>query len=125
MVVVDRGDDGGEGEDDQAIADRQREFEREGELELAGLVGFVLLHERLVDPDPLQRDQRDHRGRDDAVEADLPGAQQAGDDQALDEDQRVDEDQEAGGDHRAAQRAPSQLGAREGQPVAHRALRSS
>ena len=124
MVVVDRGDHRGEGEDHQRHADRERELEREGELELPGLVGLVLLHERLVDADPFERDQRDHRGRDDAVEADLPRAQQPRHDQPLDEHQRVDEDQEARRDHRPAQRPPAQLGAREGQPVAHRALPS-
>ena len=60
------------------------ELERERALELLLLVALVLLHERLVDADPLQRDQRRRGDRHDAVQADLLGPEQARDDQPLD-----------------------------------------
>ena len=119
VVAVDGGDHRRQGQDDQAHRRRQRQLQRERVLELALLVGLVLLDEQLVDAHPLERDERDHGGRDDAVEPDLARAEQARDDQALDQDEPVDRRQEAGGDDRAPQRAPAQLGAGERQPVAH------
>jgi hypothetical protein len=81
----------------------------------------VLADERLVDPDAAELDDR-HRGRrDDAVEADVGRPEQRDDDQALEQHERLGAAQEQGVDDAAADGAPAQLVAREGQAlVAHR-----
>ena len=90
----------------------------------------LLLHERLVDPHPPQRDDR-HRGRgDDAVEADRVRAEQRGREQALEQDERLGAGEEdgvdgaaAGGDGaEGARRAPA--GSRRGDGMGRDATRA-
>ena len=80
----------------------QRQLDGERALELGLLVGRRLLDERLVDPDPPQRDDR-HRGRgDDPVEADRVRPEQRGGQQPLHEHERLGAGEEHGVDRTAA-----------------------
>ncbi len=119
MILIDERDERRTGQDDQRHARGQPEFQRERELEFLLLVGLVLLNVELVDPDLLERDQRQHERRDDAVEPDLGRAEQARHHETLNEHECVDQDQKAAGDERAAHRALAQFLPREREPVAH------
>jgi hypothetical protein len=120
-LAVRRGEDGSEQGQDHGGNRGQRKLQREGELVLAlevlGLVG----HEGLVDAHALEGQHGDDGGRDNPVEADLAGPQQARHDQPLTQDEAVDGDEEGRRDDRPAHRAGAQLRAREVQARAHAA----
>ena len=90
---------------------RQRQLQRERVLELRlGVVG-LLLHERFVDPDALDRQHGRHRHGDQPVEPDRLGPEQPRDHQPLRGDDRVDPDDERRRDRGPADGAPPQVAA--------------
>ena len=89
------------------------QLERERPLELLLLPLLVLLDVGLVDPHALERDDRDGGRRHDPVQADRLRPEQHRHDQPLEQDEPLGARQEQPVDHRAACGAPAQLAARE------------
>ena len=104
----------------------QGELECERALELLLLALLRLLDERLVDPHPLQDDDRHCRGGHDPVQADRSRAEKDRDDQALHEHERLGPTEEEPVHDRAARRTTPQLGTWEREAlVGHAADRGS
>ena len=116
-VAVSHGHDGRQQHEHHREDAAEHEIDGEGALEGQLLVVVVLLDVLLVDPHLLQREQRDHRDRDDAVETDLLGSEQPGHHHLLDHHDALGQHQEGPVHDRPASHAASQLGAGEAEAL--------